>query len=134
MHEAPKITDCITLVRYIIHKVTWESFPLTYIGSMPSHLMEIWFLDARLVNIERSQPWDILFLYWNSKRHGKIDMIKHSGIIINSFWDYIHSTSKVSGFCINNIHNTNNIASRHQMLHSKDPRCKNNILGNFKFI
>jgi len=122
MEQAPIITDCLTMIRYIVYKLTGDSMPLMYIGSMPKYLVDTQFLNASIQSLNIYKPGDLVFFYGNSKRHNNVNMVKHSGIIIDKHGNYIESTSRVGWATVNNIQDSKNIATHQQILDSKDPR------------
>lgn len=129
--QAPWVTDCITAVRYVVNRLSRESFPLTYIWDTPKDL--IWegylksrFLWASIVLFDKASTWDLVFFYWASQRWNSPWMVKHIWIILDPGMNYFHSDVWVWGniSCLNNHEDYSRIATGKQMMESTDPRGK----------
>jgi len=94
LEEAPKKTDCLTAVYYLVKKVMAIELTIKRIGSMPGILANHPERKWSVIDITREdalQPGDLLFL--QSKGHRRL--ITHLAVFLNS--QFVFHSSKEKG-------------------------------------
>lgn len=118
--EAPRYTDCISAVRYLLQYASNFLLPTAYIGDLTTLLM-----NNKLCSVEslsNAQLWDLIFFEKMSKTHKKY-MVTHVWIMLNNT-DFIHSSLAHNG-SISRVDDTeymNNILSESFISLAHDPR------------
>ncbi len=102
MEYAPKITDCISSVRYLIEKNTWISFPLWWINEIPYLIEKNWL--GKIIeseNYNKLKVFDLLFIRNNKLSNNKKRMITHMWTYLwegKIFQDWSHINKKIITF------------------------------------
>lgn len=85
--DAPKTTDCITAVRYILKHSSDFILPHGYIGDFPNILLKQW---SQKIPVSEVQEWDLIFFERMSFTHAKY-MITHIGVMVSNT-EFFHSS------------------------------------------
>lgn len=85
--EAPRFTDCITAIRWLLGQISDIFLPKGYIGDFPNMLLE---QDAQEIPLAEARRWDLIFFERMSFTHRKY-MIAHVGIMVSNK-DFFHSS------------------------------------------
>jgi cell wall-associated NlpC family hydrolase len=89
--DAPRITHCISAIRYAIEKSTGIILPKLHIGDFCCEIYTSYnYLEPHILPISDHQRWDLLFFHKRSDYH-KAYMITHVGIFLNEDGDFFHS-------------------------------------------
>lgn len=117
--DAPRITDCVTAVRWLLSVSSDYKFPFWYIGDLANMLLEE---KARIIPLTDAQIGDIIFFEKMSQRHKKY-MIPHIGLMISSC-EFIHSSRAHNGAIsrIDDPEYIHNILDESYLPLAKDPR------------
>lgn len=119
---APKITHCISAVRYIISKSTWFQLPHMYIGDFIAYMLANTIAWSRLIPLCDHDRGDLVFFHKKSVAH-KVYMITHIWIFIDDEWNYFHSSPKWWKIeSIRNSMNLGNIVTCKMATRNTDPR------------
>jgi cell wall-associated NlpC family hydrolase len=92
-HDAPSMTDCITVIRWILRLSSDFLLPTAYIGDLPKILVDEF--DCSIHSLQLAQIGDLVFFEKFSKRH-KSYMVTHIGCMITSE-EFIHSSLQYHG-------------------------------------
>jgi cell wall-associated NlpC family hydrolase len=92
-HEAPKKTDCITAVRWILRLSSDFLLPTAYIGDLPKILIDEY--NCTIHSLQLAQAGDLIFFEKYSKRHQSY-MVTHIGCMISAD-EFIHSSLQYHG-------------------------------------
>lgn len=88
--DAPRVTHCVSALRYLIQKASGYTFPLMYVWDMCRNILDEWNLRANIVPLSQGDRWDLIFFRWKS-RNSFLPAITHVGALVNST-HFFHST------------------------------------------
>lgn len=88
--DAPRLTHCVSAVRYIFEETTQNPFPYYYIGDMCRRILDERSLWARLVPLHEWEMGDLIFFCGRARRYQRY-MIHHVGVLIDDS-SFFHST------------------------------------------
>jgi NlpC/P60 family len=118
--DAPKYTDCITAIRYILQHSSDFIIPTCFIGDLPLSLIKNQL--ASIFPLSDAKIGDLIFFEKMSKTHKKY-MVTHVWIMCNHR-EFIHSSLQYNGkiSSIDDAQYIDNILCESFLPIAKDPR------------